>query len=102
MSEGAAEAEAGTAEVDTSAEGTGTDPEDAEAADLLTGMSGSSGQDETDWKEKAGRWEKRAKENSKAAARLKEIEQQNMSELEKAQAAQRDAEERATTAMAMH
>ena len=102
MSEEAAAADAGTAEVDTSAEGTETDPEDAEAAELLSGMSQQENAEQDDWKAKAREWEKRAKQNSKAAARLKEIEQANMSELEKAQAAQRDAEERANTATAMH
>lgn len=104
MSEGAAEAEGGTPEVDTSAEATETGAEDAEAAELLEGM-----QPGTDlaaelekWKTESRKWEKRSKENSQAANRLKEIEQQNMSELEKAQAAAADAEERATTALAMH
>lgn len=105
MSEGAAEAEAGTAEVDASAEGTGTDPEDAEAAELLEGMQGTDtnlAAELEKWKTESRKWEKRSKENSSAANRLKEIEQQNMSELEKAQALAADAEERATTAMAMH
>lgn len=104
MSEGAAEAEAGTADVDTSAEGTETGAEDTEAAELLEGM-----QPGTDisaelekWKAESRKWEKRSKENSTAANRLKEIEQKNMSELEKAQAAAADAEGRATTALAMH
>lgn len=101
MSEGAAEAEAGTADVDTSAEATETGAEDAEAADLLEGGTDTATELER-WKTEARKWEKRSKMNSDAAARLKEIEQQNMSELEKAQAAAADAEERATTAMAMH
>jgi hypothetical protein len=105
MSEGAAEADAGTAEVEDGAAGAETDSEDAEAAGLLDGMS----KGDTDlaaelekWKTESRKWEKRSKENSSAATKLREIEQQNMSELEKAQAAQADAEERATTAMAMH
>lgn len=105
MSEGAAEAEAGTAEVDTSAEGTGTDSEDAEAAELLDGMSGQDtglAAELEKWKTESRKWEKRSKENSSAAAKLREIEQQNMSELEKAQALAADAEERANTATAMH
>jgi hypothetical protein len=44
------------------------------------------------WKEMARKHEKRAKENAAAAARLKTIDQSNMSEVEKAQAAQREAE----------
>lgn len=105
MSEGAAEAEAGTAEVDASAEGTVTDPEDAEAAELLEGMQGTDtnlAAELEKWKTESRKWEKRSKENSSAASRLKEIEQKNMSELEKAQALAADAEERATTATAMH
>lgn len=105
MSEGAAETEAGTAEVDASAEGAVTDPEDAEAADLLEGMQGTDNNLAAElekWKSESRKWEKRSKENSSAASRLKEIEQKNMSELEKAQALAADAEERATTATAMH
>ena len=104
MSEGAAEAEGGTPDVDSSTEGPETGAEDAEAAELLEGM-----QPGTDlaaelekWKTESRKWEKRSKTNSDAAAKLKEIEQKNMSELEKAQAAAADAEERATTALAMH
>ena len=102
MSEGAAEAEAGTVDVDASAEGSGTDAEGAEAGELLEGMSNADTSEVEKWKAQSRKWEQRSKENSKAAARLQEIEQQNMSELEKAQAAQKDAEERATTATAMH
>jgi Skp family chaperone for outer membrane proteins len=106
MSEGAAEAEAGTADVDTSAAGSETETEDTEAAGLLDAMSGNDpealSEELEKWRKEARKWEGRSKQNSDAAARLKEIEQQNMSELEKAQAAQRDAEERAATATAMH
>lgn len=102
MSEGAAEAEAGTADVDASAEGSVTDAEGAEAGELLEGMSNADTSEVEKWKAQSRKWEQRSKENSKAAARLQEIEQQNMSELEKAQAAAADAEQRATTATAMH
>jgi hypothetical protein len=102
MSEGAAEAEAGTAEVDASAEGTETDPEGTEAAELEGAQGADLATELEKWKSQSRKWEQRSKENSKAAARLQEIEQQNMSELEKAQALAADAEERATTATAMH
>lgn len=104
MSEGAAETEAGTADVETGAEGTETGTEDTEAAELLDGMqSGTDLAAELEkWKTESRKWEKRSKENSSAANKLKEIEQKNMSELEKAQALAADAEERATTATAMH
>lgn len=39
--------------------------------------------DEPDWKTEARKWEKRAKENSDAAARLKEIEDEQKSEQQK-------------------
>lgn len=103
MSEGAADAEAGTADVDTSAEGSGTDAEDAEAGELLDGMQETDLASELErWKAESRKWEGRSKRNSDAAARLKEIEQANMTELQKAQAMAADAEERAATAMAMH
>lgn len=41
------------------------------------------GDDPTDWKAEARKWETRAKENSDAAARLKELEDANKTELEK-------------------
>lgn len=39
--------------------------------------------DDTDWKSEARKWEKRAKENSDAAARLKELEDAKKSDQEK-------------------
>ena len=105
MSESAAETDGGTPDVDTSAEGTGTDSEDTEAAGLLDGMSSNDPEalaaELEKWRKESRKWEGRSKANSDAAARLKEIEESNMSELQKAQAAAADAEERATTAMAM-
>src|ERR1700746_3753899 len=84
----------------------GTDAEDTEAQALLDGMSETAPEDLAaelaKWKAEARKWEGRSKSNSEAAARLKEIEQANMSELEKAQALAKDAEERATAATAMH
>jgi hypothetical protein len=82
-----------------------TDAEDAEAQALLDGMSETPedlAAELAKWKSEARKWEGRSKSNSEAAARLKELEQQNMSELEKAQALAKDAEERATAATAMH
>lgn len=40
--------------------------------------------EETDWKAEARKWEKTAKENKNAAARLAKLEQQHMTEQEKA------------------
>src|ERR1700747_580703 len=97
MSETAAEPAAETAEDQEIPEGTETESEGEEAA-ASTAVAAELGR----WKAESRKWEKRSKENSRAADRLKEIEQQNMSELEKAQAAQRDAEEKATQALAMH
>lgn len=42
-----------------------------------------SGTDEPDWKAMARKWEKRAKENSEAAARLKELEDAQKTEQER-------------------
>lgn len=106
MSEEAAAADAGTAEVDNGAVGSETDSEDTEAAGLLGDMLQNDPEalaaELEKWRKEARKWEGRSKQNSDAAARLKEIEQQNMTELEKAQAAAADAEERAATALAMH
>lgn len=99
MSEAAAEADAGTAEVEGGAEVTETETEGTEAAEETID---SAAEELQRWKEESRKWEKRAKENSKAAARMKEIDQANMSELEKAQALQKEAEERADNATAMH
>jgi hypothetical protein len=54
------------------------------------------------WKEMARKHEKRAKENAAAAARMKQLDQSNMTEVEKAQAAQRDAERERDEARDMH
>jgi hypothetical protein len=54
------------------------------------------------WKEMARKNEKRARENAAAAARMKTIDQANMSEIEKAQAAQREAERERDEARDMH
>src|SRR5215831_1548347 len=54
------------------------------------------------WKDLARKNERRAKENAAAAAKLKQLEQANMSELEKAQAAQRDAERERDEAKSVH
>jgi ATPase subunit of ABC transporter with duplicated ATPase domains len=52
------------------------------------------------WKAHARKWEQRAKENSDAATRLAELEQANMTELEKAKKAAEDAAKRAEEAEA--
>jgi len=54
------------------------------------------------WKDMARKNEARARQNASAATKLQEIERQNMSELEKAQAAQRDAEKARDEALASH
>src|SRR6516162_2281279 len=107
MSEDAGAAtDAGTADVDADAIAAGTDAVDAEAEQLLGDMLDKDPDalaSELDkWRKESRKWESRAKQNSDAAARLKDIEQKNMTELEKAQAAQREAEERAITAVATH
>jgi hypothetical protein len=86
--------------------GTGASPEDQESATLLTGMLANDPDAvaaELDrWKKEARKWEGRAKDNQDAASKLQEIEDANKSELQKAVEAQRQAEERADTALAMH
>jgi hypothetical protein len=104
MSEDAGAA-TGTEAAPQGTDAAGTDAEDAEAQALLDGMSEAPedlAAELAKWKAEARKWEGRSKSNSDAAARLKEIEQANMSELEKAQALAKDAEERATAATAMH
>jgi hypothetical protein len=54
------------------------------------------------WKEMARKHERRAKENAAAAARMKTLDQSNMTEVEKAQAAQREAERERDEARDMH
>lgn len=56
--------------------------------------------DETDWKAESRKWEQRAKENSKAAERLAEIENASKTEAQRAADAQKAAEERAVAAEA--
>jgi hypothetical protein len=103
---GAAGADAGTAEGQDVADATGTDAEDAEAAGLLGGMLQNDPEalaaELNKWKTEARKWEGRAKTNSEAAARLKELDQANMTELQKAQAAQAAAEAERDNALAMH
>jgi hypothetical protein len=86
--------------------GTGATTEDQESAGLLSGMLANDPEalaTELDkWKKEARKWEGRAKTNSEAADKLKVIEDANKTELQKAQDAQRDAEERAATAVATH
>lgn len=53
---------------------------------------------ETDWKAEARKWEQRAKENTTAAQRLKEIEDRDKSELQKAAEAREAAEKAAAEA----
>jgi|SRR5215472_7868562 len=101
-------ADAGTAE---GAPATGAEGEEvAQTGEGAPGGDqGQSGEGEPDvaaqlahWKEQARKNERRAKENAAAAAKLKTIEQANMSELEKAQAAQRDAERERDEAKSVH
>jgi hypothetical protein len=54
------------------------------------------------WKEMARKHEKRAKVNADAAVRLKQLDQASMTEVERAQAAQRDAERERDEARDMH
>jgi hypothetical protein len=86
--------------------GTGNTSEDQESATLLTGMLSNDPEAlaaELDkWRKEARKWEGRAKTNSEAATKLQEIENANKTELQKAQDAQREAEERAATAVATH
>lgn len=58
------------------------------------------GEEGTDWKAEARKWEARAKENSTAAARLAEIEDASKTEAQKAAEARKAAEERAIAAEA--
>lgn len=53
---------------------------------------------EVDWKAKAREWERRAKENTKAAERLAQLEEAQKSEAQKLQEARDAAERRATEA----
>jgi len=111
MSEGATEAGAGPATGQGSPAGTAGEGSGGEegATDLDTGQGQGESGDQGDaaaqlahWKEMARKHEKRARENSTAAAKLKQIEQANMTELEKAQSAQREAEQQRDEALATH
>jgi len=90
----------------TDADAAGTGAEDEEAAGLLSGMLAQDPEalaaELAKWKGQARKWEDRAKANSDAAARLKDIDQANMTELQKAQAAQKSAEDERDKAYAMH
>src|SRR5215469_2108696 len=90
----------------TDADAAGTGAEDEEAAGLLSGMLAQDPEalaaELAKWKGQARKWEDRAKANSDAAARLKDIDQANMTELHKAQAAQKSAEDERDKAYAMH
>lgn len=54
---------------------------------------------ETDWKAEARKWEQRAKENAAAKKRIDELEAQNQSAQERAEAAAKAAEDRARAAV---
>jgi hypothetical protein len=103
---GAAATAPGTGEAEGVDPGTVTDQEDAEAAGLLGGMLSQDPDalaEELDkWRRESRKWEGRAKENSKAAAKLQEIEDANKTELEKALDAQRLAEEQRDAAVTTH
>jgi hypothetical protein len=103
---GAAGLDAGTAEGEGVTDADATSAEDGEAAGLLGGMLENDPEalaaELAKWKGQARKWEDRAKVNSDAAARLKELDQKNMTELEKAQAAQHEAEGERDRAIAMH
>jgi len=86
--------------------GTGEDAEDFEAEGLLAGMAENDPEalqrEIAHWKKMSRQHESRSKANAAAAAELKQIKQAGMSELERAQTAQREAEERAATAENLH
>jgi Domain of unknown function (DUF4355) len=108
MSEDAgATADPGTGDAGQVTDGAETaSPEDDEAAGLLGGMLANDPEtlaaELGKWKGEARKWEGRAKKNSDAAAELESIKQQNMSDLEKAQAAAAQAAEERDKALAMH
>jgi hypothetical protein len=107
MSEDAGAAtDAGTAEVGDGEAATATDAEDSEAAGLLGGMLANDpealAQELARIKTESRKWEKRAKGNAEAADQLKKIQDANKTDLERAQQAQREAEEARDEALAMH
>lgn len=81
----------------TDASGTGesNDTSKSEQTDTTSGE-----KTEVDWKAKAREWEKRAKENSSAAARLAELEESQKSEAQKLADAKTAAEQAAAEAKA--
>lgn len=104
---GAAPGEGSVTEPVTGEPGTGEPAsEDQEGAGLLSGMLANDpealARELTHWKTMARKNEDRAKQNAAAATELKSIKEQNMSELEKAQTAQREAEEARDAAMNTH
>jgi hypothetical protein len=95
----------------TNSPGTGgTATGDEGGAELLDGMLGNSDDQQggdlaeqlRHWKEVARKNEQRAKQNAGAVSKLAKIEQANMSELEKAQAAQKEAELARDDALSSH
>lgn len=86
--------------------GTGATGEDQEGANLLNGMLANDpeavARELAHWKDMARKNEKRASSNAAAAQELKTIREANMSELEKAQTAQREAEEARDAALHTH
>lgn len=105
MSEDAGITDSGT-ESEDQVHGAETDAEDTEAAGLLGGMLGNDPEalaaELSKWKSAARKWEDRAKTNSQAAARLKEFEDANKTELQKAQDALAEAEAARDNALNTH
>jgi hypothetical protein len=96
----------GTAPATGEAGGTGEGTEQLQEGQPGTGDQQQEGEDLATqlahWKEQARKNERRAKDNAAAAARLKTIEQQNMTEVEKAQADLRDAQRERDEALSGH
>lgn len=82
------------------------DPDDEEAQRLLGQMADQNPEElqrqSEHWKAEARKWEDRAKTNNKAAAKLKEIEDANKSELELAQQALAEANTERDKAVGQH
>ena len=64
-----------------------------------SGQGGDGGKPDPDWKAEARKWEQRAKDNSAAAKKLAALEAANQTDAERAQAAARQAEQRAEAAV---
>jgi Domain of unknown function (DUF4355) len=105
------DAGAATAAPETGQTGEGTDvaapdTEEHEAAGLLGNMLSKDpdalATELAKWKTEARKWEGRAKSNSEAAAQLKEIQNKNKTDLQRAQEAQQEAERQRDEATAMH